>query len=154
MKKIPFFTDLIATGFFTGKMPFMPGTFGSLAAVPLGYAASFFAWPARAFMFLVLFFAGAFFSGRFERFYGSEDPGCVVIDEIAGLFLVYILFPFTPVYIVCGFIFFRIFDIIKPLPIRYLEGLPGGWGIMADDVGAALYACAACFMVKIFTEIL
>lgn len=154
MKKIPFFTDLIATGFFTGKMPFMPGTFGSLAAIPLGYAASFFAWPVKAAVFIFIFFAGVAVSDRFEKISGLRDPGCIVIDEIAGLLLVYIIFPFTPLYVICGFLLFRVFDIIKPLPICYLEKLPGGWGIMADDIGAAIYAAIGCFMIKIFTEIL
>lgn len=152
MKKVPFLIDLIATGFFTGKAPFMPGTFGSLVAIPLGYAASFFALPIKAAMFLAVFFMGVFVSGRFEYFFGSKDPSCVVIDEIAALFLLYIIFPFTPLYIVCGFIFFRIFDIMKPIPIHYLENFPGGWGIMADDIGAALYASAVCFIIKIISE--
>ncbi len=152
MKKVPFFIDFIATGFFAGKAPFMPGTFGSLVAIPFGYVASFFALPIKFIMFLAVFFIGVFVSGRFEHFFGSKDPSCVVIDEIAGLFLLYILFPFTPVYVVCGFIFFRIFDIIKPAPIHYLESFLGGWGIMADDIGAALYACAACFVIKVIIE--
>ena len=148
MKKIPFLTDLIATGFYTGKMPFMPGTFGSLPAIPLAYFASSLVWQARLAIFVIMFFVGVYVSDRFAKISGIKDPGCVVIDEIAALFLIYIIFPFNAFYIIAGFVFFRLFDILKPFPVNYAEELPGGLGIMADDIVAAVYAFGACVLVK------
>ena len=148
MKKISFLTDLIATGFYTGKMPFMPGTFGSVAAIPLGYMASFLVWQAKWALFIVMFFVGVYVSDRYAKITGIKDPSCVVIDEIAALFLLYIIFPFNTFFIVSAFLFFRLFDILKPFPVNYFEGLPGGWGIMTDDIFAAVYAGIACFVLK------
>lgn len=144
MKKIPFLIDFFATGFYLGKIPIMPGTFGSLAAIPIGYLGSFLNPLWRIIFAVFLFLLGVFVSTRFTDIAGVEDPGCVVIDEIAALAMLYFLFPFKPFYIVAGFLFFRLFDILKPFPIKYLEGLPKGWGIMTDDVMAVIYAVICC----------
>ena len=86
MKKIPLLIDMLATGFYMGKIPFMPGTFGSLAAIPIGFLCTFlpvyFQWAVFAF----IFFLGVYVSGRYSLISGIEDPGCVVIDEVAGFF--------------------------------------------------------------------
>jgi phosphatidylglycerophosphatase A len=71
---------------------------------------------------------------------GKKDPGFVVIDEVAGQMIALIGVPIHWKYLLAGFILFRSFDIVKPFPLRRLEGLPGGTGIMMDDVGAGLYA--------------
>ena len=71
---------------------------------------------------------------------GAEDPGFVVIDEVAGQMIALIGAPLAWKYLLAGFILFRSFDIVKPFPLRRLEKLPGGTGIMMDDVGAGLYA--------------
>jgi phosphatidylglycerophosphatase A len=71
---------------------------------------------------------------------GRKDPGFVVIDEVAGQLIALIGVPFDWKYLLAGFILFRSFDIVKPFPLRRLEALPGGTGIMMDDVGAGLYA--------------
>ena len=73
---------------------------------------------------------------------GKEDPGFVVIDEVAGQMISLIAIPVDWKYLVAGFILFRGFDIAKPFPLRRLERLPGGTGIMMDDVGAGIYALA------------
>lgn len=148
MKKIPFTIDFAATGFYLGKIPFMPGTFGSLAAIPIGYLGSLIHPGLRIIPAAVLFFGGVFISTAFSRLSGIKDPSCVVIDEIAALSMIYFIFPFTPFYVIAGFLFFRIFDILKPFPIKYMEALPEGWGIMADDIMAAIYAAAACAVLK------
>jgi len=71
---------------------------------------------------------------------GDNDPGFVVIDEVAGQMIALIAVPLDWKYLLAGFILFRSFDIVKPFPLRRLERLPGGTGIMLDDVGAGLYA--------------
>jgi phosphatidylglycerophosphatase A len=73
---------------------------------------------------------------------GIKDPGFVVIDEVAGQMIALIAVPLHWKYMLAGFILFRSFDIVKPFPLRRLEALPGGTGIMMDDVGAGLYALA------------
>ena len=111
MKKVPFITDLLATGFFMGKIPFMPGTFGSLVAIPVGYLCTFLPFYAGWIILGVVFFIGVYVAGRYSTITGIEDPSCVVIDEVAGLLLFYLIFPFKPIYIIAGFILFRFFDI-------------------------------------------
>lgn len=152
MKKVPFLIDFFATGFYLGKIPFMPGTFGSLAAIPIGYLGSILNPLWRIVFAVFLFLGGVFISSRYTDIAGVEDPGCVVIDEIAALSMLYFFFPFKPLYVVSGFIFFRIFDILKPFPIKYIEGLPKGWGIMADDVMAAVYAAICCGILSYISD--
>jgi phosphatidylglycerophosphatase A len=71
---------------------------------------------------------------------GLEDPGIVVIDEVAGMWVSLLFLPLTPVTAVAAFVIFRIFDVVKPFPARRLEDLPGGYGIMCDDLMAGAYA--------------
>ncbi len=80
---------------------------------------------------------------RVAREAGKTDPGCVVIDEVAGQWLTLLFAPVRWKTLLAGFILFRAFDMLKPFPVRRLEGLPGGWGIVADDLGAGVYALAA-----------
>jgi phosphatidylglycerophosphatase A len=77
---------------------------------------------------------------RVERESGWEDPGHVVIDEVAGQWIALIHSRVDLSHLLAGFLFFRLFDIVKPWPVRQLEGLPAGWGIMLDDVAAGVYA--------------
>jgi phosphatidylglycerophosphatase A len=78
---------------------------------------------------------------------GQLDPGCIVIDEVCGQLIALAFLPAAWVPVGASFVLFRFFDIIKPWPIRKLEKLPGGWGIMADDVGAGLAAAALARLV-------
>ena len=71
---------------------------------------------------------------------GLKDPGIVVVDEVLGQWVTLLALPFTPATAALGFLLFRAMDIVKPWPARDLERLPGGWGIMADDVAAGVYA--------------
>jgi len=80
---------------------------------------------------------------RTARRCGLDDPGCVVCDEVAAFAIVFAMTPVTWATAVVGFVWFRVFDIAKPWPIRRLERLPGGWGIMADDLLAGVFAAAA-----------
>ena len=70
----------------------------------------------------------------------DKDPSLVVIDEIAGMWVTLVALPWNPVTVVAGFFMFRLFDVFKPYPARDLERVPGGWGIMLDDVVAGIYA--------------
>ncbi len=154
MKKIPFITDILATGLYLGKIPIMPGTFGSLLAIPLGYLATFLSMPLKIAMFVAMFIVGIFVSKQFAELSGNEDPSCVVIDEYVALFLLYIIFPFKPFYIILGFIAFRVFDIVKIFPIKNLENLPHGVGIMMDDIMAVIYAGITCYIIKTIIELI
>ena len=96
--------------------------------------------PAQIGICVALFFVGVYAAARVARRLGIEDPSIVVVDEVLGMWLSILGLPFTPVVAVLGFLLFRILDIVKPYPAASLEHLPGGFGIMADDVAAGLYA--------------
>jgi phosphatidylglycerophosphatase A len=132
---------LLATGFGTGYGPVAPGTWGSLPGLA-------FAWGLErlAGLWAVLagaaFFAGAgvWAAGRAEALLGEKDPGRVVVDEIAGQMVALLFFRPTARLLLFAFVLFRILDVVKPWPARRLEDLPGGSGIMADDLMVGLYA--------------
>jgi phosphatidylglycerophosphatase A len=93
---------------------------------------------------LVIFFLGVWAAGQSEKFFGQTDPRSVVIDEVAGQMVAFLLFPHASwKLLLAGFALFRIFDISKPFPAGRAERLPGGWGIMVDDVIAGAYALGA-----------
>lgn len=131
----------LATGFHIGNIPFAPGTFGSLIGLPLCYVLAGIALPS-AILFLLLFsFFAVWIADTAEKILKHSDPGCIVIDEIAGMIVTLIGLPFNLVTVVIGFIIFRILDILKPFPIRNLDKrIPGGLGVVADDVAAGIIA--------------
>ncbi len=122
-----------------GKIPFAPGTFGSiLGLLPCYLLAGIGFWPALIVIIFFIFFS-IWISGKSEKILNQKDPGCIVIDEIAGMMVTFIGLPFTYRTAVAGFLVFRILDILKPFPIRYLENrVSGGSGIVIDDVAAGL----------------
>lgn len=131
----------LATGAGAGYVPFAPGTFGSAAGLVLIAALRFSGQPWLDLIALpVIYLAGVWAAGVAERHFGHDDPGPVVIDEILGMLLTLVLLPVGWTGALVGFVLFRLFDIVKPPPCRRLERLPGGWGIMSDDVLAGLYA--------------
>lgn len=87
---------------------------------------------------MALFFLGVFVSGRAERKLG-HDAGCIIIDEFVGYFLCVLFLPKSLLMAIYTFVVFRVFDIAKPQPIRLSQKLKGGWGVMVDDVLAAVY---------------
>ncbi|MGA1791863.1 MAG: phosphatidylglycerophosphatase A [bacterium] len=131
---------ILATGLGVGYLPICPGTFGSFAAI--GVYALIIKWniPLQVGIILAIFLLGVWVAHQAEILWGRKDPGPVVIDEIVGYLITMGFIPFSTVKAVLGFFLFRAFDILKPFPIRRLEGIPGGWGIMTDDVLAGLYA--------------
>lgn len=130
----------LATGFGAGYSPFAPGTAGSLVGlvllIPLRRAG--LVWEIS---FLVAFtLLGIVAGGVVARRLGIEDPGVVVVDEIVGMWVSLLFLPLTGGTAAAGFVLFRIMDVFKPYPARQLEHLPGGLGIMADDLMAGVYA--------------
>ncbi len=136
---------LLATWFGSGLLRPAPGTWGSLAALPFAWIIAYFGGPIALATATVLVFAlGCWAGGVYERAGGDKDPGVVVIDEVAGQWLVLIAAPLDPWYYFAGFVLFRICDIFKPWPANWADRkLSGGLGIMMDDILAALYGAAA-----------
>lgn len=131
----------VATAGGVGYAPLMPGTFGSMAGIALCWAATAVGgrWGVPV-LAIVATASGIVAADRTARALGQHDPGCVVIDEVAGQALALAFLPWSPEVVIAGFFAFRVFDIIKPPPARQLERLPGGLGIVADDLAAGLYA--------------
>jgi phosphatidylglycerophosphatase A len=138
---------LLATWFGAGLLPRAPGTWGSLAALP-------FAWFIRDGFGVVglavaaagLFVIGLWAASVYVRRGGEADPGAVVIDEVAGQWLVLVAVPPNLALYAAGFVLFRIADIFKPWPASWIDRtLKGGLGVMLDDTAAALYAGAALY---------
>lgn len=142
-----------AEGFGLGRIPFAPGTWGSLWGIPLGWALGHFDtnWWQRLVIGLVMFVVGVPICGIAARLRDKKDPGSVVWDEIAAFPLVYAFVPLSGdnqwIVLVLGFVLFRIFDIWKPPPVRQCDKLEGGFGIMVDDTVAAVYAAGALILV-------
>jgi phosphatidylglycerophosphatase A len=131
----------VATGFGVGYLPVCPGTFGTLAAVPLSLLLNHIAltnpWLA-ALGLAALAVGAAWLADQSAQLVGSKDPQLIVIDEIAGFALANFL-TVNWVGLILAFGFFRFFDIAKVFPAKKLEALPGGAGIVMDDLVAGLY---------------
>ena len=131
---------VVATGLGAGYSPIAPGTAGSAVGVILFWLAS--AWPLAAQVAgtVALFFGGVAASGRLAELLGKKDPGRAVIDEVAGMWVSLLMLPFGWRTALLAFVCFRVTDTLKPWPARQMEGFRGGWGIMADDMMAGVYA--------------
>ena len=129
----------IATVAGVGYIPFASGTFGSAAGLALWWLLPSSA-PVQGLAILVLFVLGSWSGGVAERHFSRTDPPQVVIDEVLGMWMTLWLNPVGWPGTVGAFLLFRIADVIKPFPADRLERLPGGFGVMADDVMAAVYA--------------
>ncbi|MDX1265864.1 MAG: phosphatidylglycerophosphatase A [Oceanisphaera sp.] len=134
---------LLALGFGTGLSPVMPGTMGTLAAIPL-YLLIQGLSPLWYLLILVLgFVAGIWICNAATKAIGRHDHGAIVWDEIIGFGITMFAAPAGAVWILAGFVLFRFFDIVKPWPIRWFDRrIHGGFGIMFDDVIAGLFALA------------
>ncbi len=135
----------LATGFGLGRIPVAPGTFGTLAGLPLigimVWLAEGFSPGTTAFFLICLILIRVWVADRAEQLLGLKDPGCIVIDEMAGYCIALSLVPVTPITLIAGFAAFRCFDIIKPLPVRYFEqNFSGGAGVVLDDIMAGVLA--------------
>ena len=131
---------LASTFFGAGYFPVAPGTFASLeAALIYGFAARRLAPLPDLLLLAAVVLVGTAAADSFARTLNEKDPRPVVIDEIVGQGAALFLCPAGWPWIAGGFFLFRVFDVLKPWPIRRLERLPGGWGIMADDVLAGVF---------------
>ncbi len=134
---------MLAFGFGSGLLPKAPGTMGSLAAIPLWLLLNQlpvnFYWLA----ILIASVMGVYICGNAAKKMGVHDHSGIVWDEFVGLWIAMAFLPPTFGSIICGFVLFRLFDIVKPWPISWLDkNIHGGLGIMIDDIVAG--ACAAC----------
>lgn len=130
----------LACGFGSGLAPIAPGTFGTLAGVPICLLCLPLPWFLRLLVVLVLMALSIYIAGRAEEIYQKKDDQRIVIDEIIGLQVTMLPVTITTAHLCAGFVLFRIFDILKPFPLDNLQRLPGGWGVVLDDVGAGIYA--------------
>jgi phosphatidylglycerophosphatase A len=135
---------IFSSGCYIGMIPGAPGTYASIATSLLFYAVYRISYRiAPEFhvgVLCVITFLGTLASAETSRNSGNEDPQFVVIDEVAGQLLTFLFLPISLLNLVLGTALFRIFDIWKPFPIRKLEPLGNGVGIMADDLMAGIYA--------------
>lgn len=136
----------IATWGASGLLPRAPGTWGTLTALPFGWLLLEAGGPhALLIGVLAALFGGVWASERYMARTGAHDPGSVVIDEVAGMWLTLFAMPLgAPWYFwVAAFGLFRLFDILKPWPISLIDRKAGGgWGVMLDDIVAGIYAAA------------
>jgi phosphatidylglycerophosphatase A len=144
----------IATGLGAGLAPVAPGTVGAIEAVGIYFltAALGLVNTDHALLLVglnvVVFAVGVWSSNRVCRLRGVKDPGWAVVDEISGQLIALTPVALAPTLkgVIAAFVLFRLFDIFKPYPIRKLEGLAGGWGVMMDDVLAGIYSAALVLM--------
>ncbi len=147
LPQIPRWADLTATFFGIGYMRPGPGTWASATTVLLWAALAYalppsLRTPVAAALALLVTLIGIPAATRVARGCGIKDPQFVVIDEVAGQLVALIAAPLAWKTFLAGFILFRAFDIVKPPPVRQLEALPEGTGIMLDDIAAGLFALA------------
>jgi phosphatidylglycerophosphatase A len=139
-------TCLLAFGLGSGLAPKAPGTVGTLAALPLWFAASFLPLPAYLAVTLLMFLAGVWLCGRCQEMLGIQDHSGIVWDEFTGLFIALTAAPVSWAAVTVGFLLFRLFDVLKPWPIGWLDRrVHGGLGVMLDDALAGVFAWACLF---------
>lgn len=131
---------VVGTGLGAGYSPIAPGTAGSLVGLALFWPMQRLSGPFQVALVVLAFFVGVFASSVVAERAGRKDPGLVTVDEVVGMWTSLLFVPLTPVTLAAGFFLFRLLDVLKPYPARALEDLPGGWGIMSDDLMAGLYA--------------
>jgi phosphatidylglycerophosphatase A len=144
----------LALGFGSGLIPLMPGTFGSLAAVPLLIAMSYVNLYVFVGVTIISFLVGIYLCGKTANDMRMHDHGSIVWDEIAGMMVCFIAVPISPLTLIVGFVLFRFFDILKPWPIRVFDKkVHGGFGIMIDDIVAGVMACLCLHAIVYFTPV-
>ena len=132
-----------ATFFYLGKLPFAPGSWGSLGALILWIFLPS-SYLLQMIMIIILFSIGVISSKKMAAAMNDHDPSKVVIDEAVGMWIALFMLPYSIVIYSMAFILFRIFDIFKPSFIYRVQNLPGGWGIMMDDVLAGIIVWLIC----------
>lgn len=134
-----------------GRIRWAPGTWGSLVGLLLGVTAAHApGWPATLILVGAAWVLGAVIASAAERQLGRRDPPAIILDELVGMATVFMIVPRTAnswLLTLLAFVLFRIFDITKPPPLRRLERLPAGWGVMADDLGASAYTIGTLWLI-------
>ena len=140
----------LATGFYSGRLPKAPGTWGTLVALPIHYFLMKLNFNAYLMALGIIFVLSISISGSAEKILDTKDPGCIVIDEIIGMLIALFALPATPQIYILGFVFFRLFDIFKPFPVSWFDThVNGGVGIVMDDVIAGIYSYL-CLRILLF----
>ena len=147
-------SSLLATWFGAGLLPWAPGTWGSLAALPFGWLLFWLSGPLGLLVGTVAVFAiGIWAAHGYEQALAVKDPGVIVIDEVAGQWVTLLAAGLSPMgmkpaAVLLAFVLFRVFDVAKPWPVGWADRhLKGAFGIMADDIIAGLYGAAAVYAV-------
>jgi phosphatidylglycerophosphatase A len=142
----------LALGFGSGLATKMPGTFGTLAALPLVVLLSCYSsFNVYLIVTILISIAGIWICGKAADDMGVHDDSSIVWDEVAGMLLTMLAIPLSWQTLLAGFVLFRFFDILKPWPISYLDKhVHNGFGIMIDDVLAGLFACACLHLGMVF----
>ena len=131
---------LVATGLGLGKIPIIAGTFASIAGTLVFLFIPIESFLVKMIILVIILIAGAYSSYKVEISTGQEDNSIIVIDEIAGVWLTLSIIPGGVWFALAGLLLFRFFDIWKPYPIRKLERVKYGYGVMLDDILAGIYA--------------
>lgn len=141
----------LALGFGSGLAPKAPGTFGTLAAIPIVVALSFFSPTVYVVVLFLVVFSGFWICGKTAEDWGVHDHSAIVWDEIAGYMLTMLFVPLSWENLLIGFVLFRLFDIAKPFPISWLDkNVSGGTGIMVDDLLAGVFAAVLLQLCLVF----
>ena len=138
-KTTDFLVKAVSSVFFIGYLPLVPGTFGSLAGVGLFYALVPITGVMYSLVVLDIIVLGLMTSGRMEKLLNKKDPGCIVIDEVAGMLLALSFLPCNFRIVLLAFLIFRILDTLKPFPAGRLQNLHGSAGVVGDDLVAGIY---------------
>lgn len=145
-----------ASGFGSGYVPRAPGTAGSVVGLGLAFVLHGLSGGHRFYYLLatvVISLVAIPIATAAERIYGQKDCPKIVIDEIAGILATFLMVPLTWLTVPIGFVLFRLFDIWKPYPIKKLQDLPGGWGIVLDDLLAGGYALLSFVFISLFFHV-
>jgi len=139
--------EVLATSFYVGEIPIVPGTFGTIPGLFIFIMASMLAVPIWGYLLLIvaLYFVGAWAAGRAEKISGKKDDGRIVIDEVVGAMITMFYMPLDWRLVIAGFFAFRFFDIVKP-GFRKVQRIEGGHGVMIDDVIAGVMANASLWL--------
>lgn len=143
--------QLFAFGFGSGLSPKAPGTAGTVVAVPLYFLIAQLSLPIYSTVVLIAAVVGIYLCGKSSNQLGVLDHPGIVWDEFVGYWVAMWALPISAIWMVAGFVLFRIFDIFKPWPISWVDrNIHGGWGIMLDDILAGIATCAILHLVNVY----
>lgn len=138
-------TKILSTFFGIGYLPYFPGTWASLT----GFGIYFLLHNSVVYLYVIftVVILGFLISGKAEEEFGIKDCRFIVIDEIAAVLILLYLIPRDLFFLILAFFVFRIFDIVKPCPIKKIESFSGSWGIMLDDIAACFYTVGFVWLI-------